>query len=202
MIIDTFDKTTQEVLKELEKTQHDFWNISRTTAEFLYNLIVDGGIKNVIEVGTSNGYSGIWLGKALKKTGGKLTTIEFYEKRIVLAKENFEKCQVDDIIEIKQGDASTILEYLPADFRIDLAFVDACKKQYIDFFHLIEPHLIAGGYIACDNVISHAQKVQPFLEDINNNPNYENVVLPLPAGLSLGKKISNCHPELVSGSFK
>ena len=53
MIIDTFDKTTQEVLKELEKTQHDFWNISRTTAEFLYNLIVDGGIKNVLEVGSS-----------------------------------------------------------------------------------------------------------------------------------------------------
>ena len=189
MIIDTFDKTTQEVLKELEKTQHDFWNISRTTAEFLYNLIVDGGIKNIIEVGTSNGYSGIWLGKALKKTGGKLTTIEFYEKRIVLAKENFEKCQVDDIIEIKQGDASTILEYLPDDFKIDLAFVDACKKQYIDFFHFIDPHLKVGGYIACDNVISHAQKVQPFLEDIDKNSNYENVVLPLPAGLSLGKKL-------------
>lgn len=67
MIIDTFDETTQEVLKELEKTQKQFWNISRTTAEFLYNLIVESKSKNVIEVGTSNGYSGIWLGKALKK---------------------------------------------------------------------------------------------------------------------------------------
>lgn len=189
MIIETFDQTTQNILKELEKTQHDFWNISRTTAEFLYNFIVDGGIKNVVEVGTSNGYSGVWLGKALKKTGGKLTTIEFYEKRIVLAQENFKKCGVDDIIEIRQGDASAVLEYLPDDFKIDFAFVDACKKQYIDFFHLIDKHLVTGGYIACDNVISHAQKVQPFLEDIDNNPNYENVVLPLPAGLSLGKKI-------------
>ncbi len=190
MITETFDKTTQEVLTELEKTQKDFWNISRTTAQFLYDFIVDGRIKNVLEVGTSNGYSGIWFGKALKKTGGKLITIEFYEKRIALAKENFEKCGVDDIIEIKQGDASTILEYLPEDYMIDFAFVDACKKQYIDFFHLIDPHLKAGGYIACDNVISHAQKVQTFLEDIDKNPNYENVVLPLPAGLSLGKKIS------------
>ena len=188
-IIDTFDITTQNILKELEKTQHDFWNISRVTAEFMYNFIVDGGIKNVIEVGTSNGYSGIWLGKALKKTGGHLTTIEFYDKRIVLAKDNFEKCGVSDIITIKQGDAATVLEYLPEDYKVDFAFVDANKRQYIDFFHLIDPHLVKGGYIACDNVISHAPKVQTFLEDIDKNPNYENVVLPLPAGLSLGKKL-------------
>ena len=188
-IIDTFDNTTQEILKELEKTQHDFWNISRVTAEFMYNFIVDGNIKSVIEVGTSNGYSGIWLGKALKKTGGKLTTIEFYDKRIVLAKSNFEICGVSDIIEIKQGDAATVLEHLPENYKTDFAFVDANKRQYIDFFHLIDPHLITGGYIACDNVISHAPKVQTFLEDIDKNPNYENVVLPLPAGLSLGKKL-------------
>ena len=189
MIIDTFDQTTRNVLIELEKTQHDFWNISRTTAEFMYNFIVDAGIKNVIEVGTSNGYSGIWIGKALKKTGGKLITIEFYEKRIVLALDNFKKCGVSDIIEIKQGDAATVLEHLPDDYKIDFAFVDACKRQYVDFFGLIDPHLVIGGYIACDNVISHALKVQTFLEAIDKNPNYENVVLPLPAGLSLGKKL-------------
>ncbi|MBR1460210.1 class I SAM-dependent methyltransferase, partial [bacterium] len=163
-IIETFDTTTQNILKELEKTQHDFWNISRVTAEFMYNFIVDGGIKSVIEVGTSNGYSGIWLGKALKKTGGHLTTIEFYDKRIVLAKDNFDKCGVSDVITIKQGDAATVLEYLPEDYKVDFAFVDANKRQYIDFFHLIDPHLVKGGYIACDNVISHAPKVQTFLE--------------------------------------
>ncbi len=189
MIIETFDSTTQEVLKELEKTQKEFWNISRVTAEFLYNMIVDSNAKSVIEVGTSNGYSGIWLGKALKKTGGKLTTIEFYDKRLSVAKENFEKCGVADVIETKQGDGATVLEYLPEDFRVDFAFIDANKAQYIKFFRLIEPHLNVGGYIACDNVISHASKVQTFLEAIDADPNYENVVLPLPAGLSLAKKL-------------
>ncbi len=188
-IIETFDKTTQEILTSLEKTQKEFWNISRVTAEFMYNFIIDAKIQSVIEVGTSNGYSGIWLAKALKKTGGKLTTIEFYDKRLDIAKENFEKCGVTDIITTKQGDAATILEYLPEDYKVDFAFVDANKRQYIDFFHLIHPHLVAGGYIACDNVISHAQKVQTFLDDINKNHDYENVVLPLPAGLSLGKKL-------------
>jgi predicted O-methyltransferase YrrM len=188
-MIETFDTTTQNILKELEKTQKQFWNISRTTAEFLYNLIVDSKSQSVIEIGTSNGYSGIWLGKALKKTGGKLTTIEFYDKRLDIAKENFKKCGVADIIDTRKGDAKMILEYLPEDFEIDFAFIDACKQQYIDFYHLIAPHLKVGGIIACDNVISHAAKVQDFIEEINANPDYENVVLPLPAGLSLAKKI-------------
>ncbi len=188
-MIENFDKTTQEVLLSLEKTQKQFWNISRVTAEFLYDLIVDSKSQSVIEVGTSNGYSGIWLAKALKRTGGRLTTIEFYDKRLDIAKENFKICQVDDIIDTKKGDAATILEYLPEDFRVDFAFIDANKAQYIKFFRLIEPHLNVGGYIACDNVISHAAKVQTFLDDINSDANYENVVLPLPAGLSLAKKI-------------
>ena len=121
-MIETFDTTTQEILKELEKTQKQFWNISRTTAEFLYNLIVDSKSQNVIEIGTANGYSGIWLGKALKKTGGKLTTIEFYDKRLDIAKENFKKCGVLDIISPRKGDAIMVLEYLPPDFEIDFAF--------------------------------------------------------------------------------
>lgn len=188
-IIETFDNTTQEILTELEKTQKEFWNISRTTAEFLYNLIVDAKSQNVIEVGTSNGYSGIWLAKALKKTGGKLTTIEFYDKRLDIAKENFEKCGVSDIIETKKGDAATILEYLPQDYKVDFAFIDANKAQYIKFFRLIDPHLNVSGYIACDNILSHYKKVIPFLDDIGTNPNYENVILPLPAGLSLARKL-------------
>lgn len=188
-MIEIFDNTTQETLTELEKTQKQFWNISRVTAEFLYNLIVDSNSQSVVEIGTSNGYSGIWIAKALKKTGGKLTTIEFFDKRLNIAKENFEKCGVADIITAKQGDAATILEYLPGDFEIDFAFVDANKAEYIKFFRLIDAHLKPAGYIACDNVISHAKKVQDFLEAIAANPNYENVVLPLPAGLSLAKKL-------------
>ena len=188
-MIEMFDRTTQDILTDLEKTQHEFWNISRVTAEFLYNLIVDSNSKSVIEIGTSNGYSGIWLGKAVKKTGGKLMTIEFFDKRLDIAKVNFEKCGVSDVITPRQGDAATILEYLPEDFKVDFVFVDAAKNEYIKFFHLVAPHLKIGGYLACDNVISHAKKVQDFLDDIEKNPDYENVVLPLPAGLSLAKKI-------------
>ena len=184
-----FDNVTKSVLLELEKTQKQFWNISRVTAEFLYYLILANNSKNVLEIGTSNGYSGIWLAKALKRTGGHLTTIEFYDKRLDIAKENFKRCKVDDVIEPLQGSALMHLEYLPKDFEIDFAFVDANKSEYIKYFKFIDIHMKKGGIIACDNVLSHEEKCKPFIDAINSHPNYENVILPLPAGLSLARKI-------------
>lgn len=188
-MITKFDKTTQEILTNLEQTQKQFWNISRVTAEFLTILIKEEKAKNVLEVGTSNGYSGIWLAKAVKETGGHLTTIEFWDKRLDIAKENFKLCSVDDVITTLKGSACEILEDLPEDFIIDLAFVDANKSEYIKYFELIDKHLKVGGIIACDNVLSHEAKCKPFIDAINAHPNYENVVLSLPAGLSLGRKI-------------
>lgn len=188
-MIEKFDTQTQEILFELEKTQKQFWNISRVTAEFLYTLIRTKNAKNVLEIGTSNGYSGIWLAKALKETGGHLTTIEFYDKRLDIAKENFKICKVDDIITPLQGSALMHLEYLPDDAKFDFVFIDANKSEYIKYFELLDKHIEIDGLIACDNVLSHEEKCRPYIEAVNSNPDYENVVLALPAGLSLAKKI-------------
>lgn len=190
-MIENFDTTTQNILKSLEKTQHDFWNISRVTGEFLYTLITAQKCQNIIEVGTSNGYSGIWIGKALKQTGGRLTTIEFYDKRQRIAKENFKQCGIDDIITPLQGDAGIILEYMPENLEFDFAFIDANKREYINYFHFIDKHLKKGGIFAADNVLSHEEKVKTFIDEINNDSRYENVVLNLPAGLSLARKIKD-----------
>lgn len=188
-MIKYFDEVTENKLAELEKTQKQFWNIARVTAEFLYTIIKAENAKNVLEIGTSNGYSGIWLGKALKETGGHLTTIEFYDKRLDVAKENFKICGVDDVITTLKGSALMHLEYLPQDFEIDIAFVDANKSEYIKYFEFIDKHLKKGGIIFCDNVLSHEAKCKPFIDAINANPNYENVILLLPAGLSMGRKL-------------
>ena len=96
------DAVTSEVMSELELTQHDFWNVSRQTGIVLNTFVKMVNAKNVLEIGTSNGYSGLWIAKALKQTGGHLTTIEFCEKRQSIAIENFKKCGVDDkFIEIE-----------------------------------------------------------------------------------------------------
>lgn len=188
-MLEKFDPTTQNTLLSLEKTQKQFWNVYRPTAEFLHNLILNEGFVSGIEVGTSNGYSGIWLGKAFKENGGHLTTIEFYEKRYSVARENFEKCGVANIITICPGSAKTVLEYLPEDLMFDFAFVDANKSESIDYFRLIHPHLKAGGIYTTDNVLSHKEKVQPYIDAINAHPDYRHTVLDLPAGLSFARKL-------------
>lgn len=188
-LINEFDEITRKTMLELEKTQRDFWNISRPTAEFLYIQIIAKNAQNVIEVGTSNGYSGLWLSKALKKTGGHLTTIEYYSKRQDIAIENFTKCGTIDIVTPLLGDACENLEKLEDDVKFDFAFIDANKRESVKYFNLIHPHLIKGGIFACDNVNSHREKVQTFLDAINSHPEYENVILDLPAGLSFARKV-------------
>lgn len=188
-LINQFDQTTRETMLSLEKTQRDFWNISRATAEFLYLSIIEHNAQNVLEIGTSNGYSGLWLSKALKKTGGKLTTIEYYPKRQNIAIENFEKCGTIDIVTPLIGSACDVLKDFPVDAKFDFIFVDANKRESLDYFNLIHPHLIKGGIYTCDNVLSHKEKVQPFIDAINAHPDYENVILELPAGLSFARKL-------------
>jgi predicted O-methyltransferase YrrM len=174
---------------ELEHTQKEFWNVSRATGMFLYVLARSQGAKNVLEIGTSNGYSGLWLGSAMKETGGKLTTIEFWDKRLSVAKENFAKCGLSGYIEPIQGDALEVLAALPKDYMADLVFIDANKTQYADYFNAVDKHVNTGALIACDNVLSHEEKCKPFIDAVNAHPDYENVILNLPAGLSLAKKI-------------
>lgn len=186
------DLVCQEVLESLEKTQGDFWNISRSSANFMNMLIKIAGVKNAVEVGTSNGYSGIWIAKALKETGGHLTTIEYWEKRIVLAQENFKKCEVDDVITIKQGSACDVLAELKDEVggEFDFAFIDANKTEYIKYFELIDPKLKAGGIILADNITSHPEKTADFVEAVMSNPNYQAEVLDLPAGMLMAYKKS------------
>ncbi len=188
-MITDFSNETRNLLIELEKTQRDFWNISRPTALFLYNIIKNEKLTRGLEVGTSNGYSGIWLSTALKANGGTLDTIEFYEKRYSIARANFEKCGTSDIVTIRPGEACDVLRELPEDFKIDFAFVDANKRESVEYFKLIHPHLQAGGIFTCDNVLSHKEKVKTYIDAINSHPDYIHTILDLPAGLSFARKI-------------
>ncbi len=179
--------TTIETLKELEKTSKDYWNIAPETANFINMLIKISNSKNILEIGTSNGYSGIWIANALKTTGGHLTTIEFWDNRQSLAIENFKKCDVNHLITPKLGSALQILEN-EINETFDFIFIDANKGEYIKYFELIHPLLSDGGIIAADNVLSHEEKVKPFVDTIKNHPDYQVEILNLPAGLLLAHK--------------
>ena len=178
-----FDKETAEVLAELEKTQKDFWNIPRKTAVLINTFIKMMGVKSALEIGTSNGYSGIWIGKALKETGGKLTTIEYYEKRQSVAIENFKKCGVNDIIRPLQGSACDILESLAPEEKFDFVFIDANKRDYVKYFELVKPHLTPKALIIADNITSHAEKVQTFIDAVDADNEFQYEIVEVPGGI-------------------
>lgn len=191
-----FDETTEAVLKELEKTRCDFWNLDRQSANFLNTLIKINNSKNVLEIGTSNGYSGIWILKALKETNGKLTTIEFWEKRQSVARKNFEICCPNVKVEPKIGSAIVILEDLLDEInnskreKFDFAFIDANKKEYISYFNLIDKMLDKNAVILADNILSHYEKVEDYVNLLFERKDYQSQILDLGTGMMLSYKIS------------
>jgi len=192
----SFDKTTNEILLALEKTSKDFWNIDRKSAEFLYMLLKLRKAKNVLEIGTSNGYSGIWILRALEETKGKLTTIEYWEKRQSIARENFRKINTNTQYSCKIGSALIVLEDLLFEIQqnerdyFDFVFMDAAKKEYVDYFKLVDKMLNVEGVILADNIISHDKKVQPYIEALNKRKDYDSFILNIGSGMMLAIKKS------------
>lgn len=178
-----FDDITAQTLAELEKTQKEFWNIPRKTGVLINMFIKMMGVKNALEIGTSNGYSGLWISKALKQTGGKLTTIEYYEKRQSVAIDNFKKCGVADIVRPLQGSACDILETLAPDEKFDFVFIDANKREYVKYFELVKPHLTEKALIVADNITSHAEKVQTFIDAIDADDEFQYEIVEVPGGI-------------------
>ena len=186
----------KEKLQELEATRKDFWNLPPESGNFINMLIKWHNIKNVLEIGTSNGYSAIWICDALKQTGGHLVSLEFWQKRIDLAEENLRECKLLDKATIKCGSAFGLIQELtPEDFEsdkleLDLVFIDANKSEYIKYFELVHPLIKKGGIILADNVTSHPEKVKPFMDAIAEHPDYQSELLTFDGGMLMALKLN------------
>ena len=154
----------QQVLDRLDwmrQNQRGMWNVVPEEGRFLHDLIVENKVQRVLEVGTSNGYSGIWMALALGETGGRMTTLEFDEGRAGLARENFRRTGMDGRVELILGDAMKTIPLQKGPF--DLVFLDAAKDQYIDYLDYVLPMVRPGGFIVAHNVESHKSQLLDFL---------------------------------------
>lgn len=151
--------------------QRGMMNVPRADGEFLHDFIVKRGYKKGLEVGTSNGYSAIWMGLGLRKMGGRLITLEVDQRRASLARENFAHVKLGEVIELREGDALEIIPQLKGPF--DFVFIDAWKPDYIRYFRLLYPKIRPGGAILAHNVLSHGKDMQDFLEVIENHSDLE-----------------------------
>lgn len=149
---DESEKKILDVLADMDKNQRrGNMNVPTDDGRLLRMLTETTNAKNVIEIGTSNGYSGIWFAMALRKTEGKLTTYEIDEGRAKLARENFKRADVEKYITLVMGDAHENVLKLD-DTPIDIIFLDADKDGYIDYLEKLFPKIRPGGLIIAHNM--------------------------------------------------
>lgn len=172
----------------MEKTREEFWNIAPEVGQFLNLLIRDRKYKKVLEIGTSNGYSGLWLAEALSHTNGKLYTIESHRKgRYKLAEKNFQKSGLKNV-HLILGHAPEDLDKLIGKF--DMAFFDASKRDHIDFFKCLEKRINKGGLVITDNIGSHRKELAPYVKLVKKQKNWQSVKLEIGSGLLVSFKNS------------
>jgi len=133
------------------------------------------GAKNVVEIGTSNGYASIWFCLALQSTRGRLTTFEIDPQRAALARENFKKAGVDKLVKIIEGDAHEKVKILKE--PIDIVFIDADKDGYLDYLNKLLPLVRPGGLIIAHNTTDVGSQMQDYLEAVTTNPELETIFL-------------------------
>lgn len=149
------------------------------TGRFLSIMAATAPKGNFVEIGTSAGYSGLYIGLACREAGARLTTIELLEEKAKLASETFRLAGMDDIIKVIVGDAR---EHIVGITDIAFCFLDAEKDVYSDCYDLIIPRLVSGGILVADNVISHAHKLQPLVDRSMADTRVDAIVVPVGKG--------------------
>lgn len=204
--INSFDKGNSAFLYELEKYSIETGVpiIRPQTQRLLRFLMAANRPKRILEVGTAIGFSALLMSEAAP--WAQITTIEKYEKRIPLAKENFRKAGKEDVITLLEGDATEILKTLEGTY--DFIFMDAAKGQYIHFMPEVLRLLAKGGILLSDNVLQdgdmmesryavtrrnrtiHA-RMREYLYELTHSAQLETVILPIADGMTLSTKLTD-----------
>jgi len=180
------EKRILDVLLELDEQRQGNMNVPLEDGRLLRLLTATSGAKRVVEIGTSNGYSTLWFCLALRDIGGKVITFEIDEERAALARKNFKKAGVEDLITIVMGDAHETVKTLKE--PIDILFLDADKPGYPDYLEKLLPLVRPGGLIIGHNM--HRPAPSPdYIKAISTNPKLETVYLNMEAaGIALTLK--------------
>jgi predicted O-methyltransferase YrrM len=161
-----------------------FRNVEPETAELLGVLIRATGARRIVELGTSNGYSTIWLADAAQATGGRVVSVDVDADRTELARANLIAAGLGDHVELRTEDAGAILAESP-DAAWEFVFLDAERPGYVGYLPDLVRTLTPRGVLAIDNVLSHAHELVEFTALIEREPGLMQTVVPVGAGLRL-----------------
>ncbi|MFO1424267.1 MAG: O-methyltransferase [Candidatus Competibacteraceae bacterium] len=162
-------------------------NITRDTGEFLAVLVQATNARRVLEIGTSNGYSTLWLAQAVQAVNGHVTTIELSDIKVRLAAKNFERSSLSQVIIQLHGEAGILLKNMD-DSDFDLIFLDSERSEYVGWWADIKRVLRDGGLLIVDNAISHANEMEPFITEVSADPDFTICTVPVGNGEFLATK--------------
>ncbi|MBB6363802.1 putative O-methyltransferase YrrM [Acinetobacter lwoffii] len=176
-----YEKFHRHDLKQADRL-HRYRNIEPESGQFLSMLIRAQQSKNILEIGTSTGYSTLWLAEAARQTQAMITTLEVDAERVTQAKQYATEIDLADLINFKVIDAQV---YLEAEQEIfDFILLDAERDDYVSYWpHLSRLLKAKGGLLVVDNVISHAAEVEEFIALIQQDPRFIMSSVPIGAGL-------------------
>lgn len=201
---------TQDFLKKIEQESHDLvwwkveqkergedivndpkkgerpWIIPESTGQFLHDMIMKNNVTSVLELGTSIGYSTIWIADALSQNQGHVHTIEHSLNKIPVAKKYFQESGLEHLITLHEGNILDALEQFHDDLKFDFVFMDADRGHYHEYFPLIKKHLREGAVIVADNAGNMNARMQPFF-DLLKQENISFEILPMDNGLLVAR---------------
>jgi len=166
-------------------------NITRDTGEFLSVLVRATNARRVLEIGTSNGYSTLWLTQAALAVGGHVTTVELSELKLQMAAKNFEQSGLSQAITQVHGEAGKYLQ-AASDSSYDLIFLDSERSEYPAWLSNLKRILREGGLLVVDNANSHAGEMAPFVELVSADGHFTCCTVPVGNGEFLATLGTNC----------
>src|SRR5215470_2948248 len=165
------------VLRRMVDTHQTYLNVPAADGRALRLLAEAIGAKNVVEIGTSTGYSGLWFCLAIQRTGGHLTTFEIDHQRAEQARQHFKDANAEGLVTIIEGDAHEQVAKIKG--QVDLAFIDADKEGYVDYLNKLLPKLRPGGLILAHNL----EMVPAYVKAVTTSPSLETIFYREGAGL-------------------
>jgi predicted O-methyltransferase YrrM len=165
-------------------------NITRDTGEFLGVLVRATAARRVLEIGTSNGYSTLWLAEAARAIAGAVTTVEAAEYKIGLAAANFARAGLSPLINQVHDDAGRLLQRSDPS-AYDLIFLDSERPEYPGWWPQLRRVLRPGGLLIVDNATSHVEQMAPFVALVTADPEFATCLIPVGNGEFLAVKTSS-----------
>ncbi len=156
------------------------------TGKFLALLAASSPEGIWLEIGTSGGYSALWLALACRHVGRKVVTFEVLEEKVHLARETIEVAGVADVVELVPGDAREHLEKCQS---VSFCFLDAEKDQYLDCYEKVIPNMVPGGLLVADNVTSHKEQLREMVDRVLSDDRVDALVVPIESGELVCRKL-------------